>query len=192
VNQSRATTRGVQIALPVGIMLGGIALASAFRRPVAPEALPLSGNREAISFRQPVSPIPGKVILQTLPERVDQPYVETTVERLSPSSPSSLPGMPRSYPGPEWPRSESLENGSASMPASTPADSEPAETRPTRKRFSRPAQKHRIADGDTLSKIAQQYLGDAGRAPAIFEANRGTLSSPDILPIGAELVIPPE
>jgi nucleoid-associated protein YgaU len=49
---------------------------------------------------------------------------------------------------------------------------------------------HKIIDGDTLPALAARYLGDAGRAGEIFEANRNVLASPDILPLGRELRIP--
>lgn len=50
---------------------------------------------------------------------------------------------------------------------------------------------HRVADGDTLSKLAQRYLGAGARYLEIFELNRGTLATPNVLPIGATLRIPP-
>ena len=50
---------------------------------------------------------------------------------------------------------------------------------------------HRIADGDTFERIAQRYWNDASLAEALFAANRDRLSSPDPLPIGIELRIPP-
>jgi nucleoid-associated protein YgaU len=49
---------------------------------------------------------------------------------------------------------------------------------------------HKIADGDTLRGLAERYLGSAARFLEIYEANRGLLSSPEILPIGAALRIP--
>lgn len=49
---------------------------------------------------------------------------------------------------------------------------------------------HRIADGDTLSKLAQRYLGSSQRFLEIFSVNRDRLTSPDVLPIGIELRIP--
>ena len=49
---------------------------------------------------------------------------------------------------------------------------------------------HTIVDGDTLSDLAARYLGGSHRAAEIFEANRGLLASPELLPIGAEIVIP--
>ena len=53
------------------------------------------------------------------------------------------------------------------------------------------ARTHKIVDGDTLPALAQQYLGSAARAREIFDANRNVLSDPELLPIGAELKMPP-
>ena len=47
-----------------------------------------------------------------------------------------------------------------------------------------------VKAGDTLSKIAKQYLGDANAYPAIFEANRDQLSDPDKIKPGQVLKIP--
>jgi LysM repeat protein len=52
-------------------------------------------------------------------------------------------------------------------------------------------QTHRIVDGDTLSKLAGEYLGRADRYLEIYELNRDVLANPDLLPIGSLLKIPP-
>lgn len=49
---------------------------------------------------------------------------------------------------------------------------------------------HKIADGDTLSQLAERYWGDASLAHKLFEANRDVLKSPDLLPLGRVLKIP--
>lgn len=51
---------------------------------------------------------------------------------------------------------------------------------------------HRVVvrSGDTLSAIADQEYGDAGAWQQIYDANRTVLSDPDLLPVGASLVIP--
>lgn len=49
---------------------------------------------------------------------------------------------------------------------------------------------HIVADGDTLMKLAARYLGDAARQIEIFDANRSVLTSPEVLPIGAHLIMP--
>ena len=49
---------------------------------------------------------------------------------------------------------------------------------------------HTVVSGDTLSKIAKTYLGDANRYMEIFNANTGTLSNPDQIKVGQKLTIP--
>ncbi len=51
---------------------------------------------------------------------------------------------------------------------------------------------HRIRDGDTLIKLAQQYLGRGDRYLEIYDTNRNVLTNPDLLPIGVVLKIPPQ
>lgn len=53
------------------------------------------------------------------------------------------------------------------------------------------ARTHRVTDGDSLQALAERYLGSADRYLEIYEANRDVLTSPQLLPIGAELRIPP-
>ncbi|HZZ72176.1 MAG TPA: hypothetical protein VFE24_07975 [Pirellulales bacterium] len=55
-----------------------------------------------------------------------------------------------------------------------------------------PPTPHVVADGDTLSKLAADYLGSASRRLEIFNANRAVLKDPEILPIGVEIMIPPK
>lgn len=47
-----------------------------------------------------------------------------------------------------------------------------------------------VQSGDTLSKIAKQYYGDAGKFMDIFNANTDKLSDPDKIQVGQELIIP--
>jgi nucleoid-associated protein YgaU len=49
---------------------------------------------------------------------------------------------------------------------------------------------HTVAKGDTLSKIAKSYYGDANKYPAIFDANRPMLAHPDKIYPGQVLRIP--
>jgi nucleoid-associated protein YgaU len=53
------------------------------------------------------------------------------------------------------------------------------------------AQMHTVVSGDTLSKIAKKYYGDAGKYPVIFEANKPMLKDPDKIYPGQVLRIPP-
>jgi len=47
-----------------------------------------------------------------------------------------------------------------------------------------------VQSGDTLSKIAKEYYGDANKYMDIFNANTDKLSDPDKIQVGQELVIP--
>lgn len=47
-----------------------------------------------------------------------------------------------------------------------------------------------VASGDNLSEIAQKVYGDGNQWQRIFEANRQTISDPDLIYPGQELVIP--
>jgi nucleoid-associated protein YgaU len=49
---------------------------------------------------------------------------------------------------------------------------------------------HEVKKGETLSKIAQQYYGDASLYPKIFEANKDTLKDPNLIRVGQKLRIP--
>jgi nucleoid-associated protein YgaU len=53
-----------------------------------------------------------------------------------------------------------------------------------------PEKIYTVKAGDTLSKIAQQQLGDAKAYMAIFEANRDQLKDPDKIQPGQVLKIP--
>lgn len=47
-----------------------------------------------------------------------------------------------------------------------------------------------VKSGDTLSKIAKEFYGDANKYMDIFNANTDKLSNPDKIQIGQELHIP--
>ena len=47
-----------------------------------------------------------------------------------------------------------------------------------------------VKSGDTLSKIAKEYLGDASDYMKIFNANKDQLSNPDLIKPGQVLRIP--
>lgn len=49
---------------------------------------------------------------------------------------------------------------------------------------------YKVQSGDTLSKIAKDFYGNANEYNRIFEANRDKLESPDKIRPGQELVIP--
>lgn len=47
-----------------------------------------------------------------------------------------------------------------------------------------------VKKGDTLSRIAEEFYGDAKLYPKIFEANRDVLSDPNKIKPGQKLRIP--
>ena len=47
-----------------------------------------------------------------------------------------------------------------------------------------------VQEGDSLSKIAKQYLGDAMAYPKIFEANREVIKDADLIYPGQKIRIP--
>jgi LysM repeat protein len=47
-----------------------------------------------------------------------------------------------------------------------------------------------VQPGDTLSKIAKEFYGNANEYNRIFEANRNQLTDPNKIKVGQELVIP--
>jgi nucleoid-associated protein YgaU len=53
------------------------------------------------------------------------------------------------------------------------------------------SQWHTVVSGDTLSKIAKKFYGDANKYPVIFEANTPMLKHPDKIYPGQLLRIPP-
>lgn len=50
--------------------------------------------------------------------------------------------------------------------------------------------RHTVKSGESLSKIAKHYYGDAMKYNQIFQANSGVLNNPDVIHPNQELVIP--
>jgi nucleoid-associated protein YgaU len=53
-----------------------------------------------------------------------------------------------------------------------------------------PEQTYTVAAGDSLSKIAKHFYGDANKYMKIFEANKDQLKNPDLIKPGQTLRIP--
>ena len=47
-----------------------------------------------------------------------------------------------------------------------------------------------VVAGDSLSKIAKRYYGDASQWPRMHEANRDQITNPDLIHPGQRLTIP--
>jgi len=54
------------------------------------------------------------------------------------------------------------------------------------------AKYYTVVKGDSLSKIAKEFYGDAMKYPEIFEANKPMLTNPDLIYPGQVLRIPPQ
>ncbi len=52
------------------------------------------------------------------------------------------------------------------------------------------AERYTVQPGDSLSKIARQFYGDAGAYMKIFEANSDQLDDPNKIQVGQKLIIP--
>jgi LysM repeat protein len=52
------------------------------------------------------------------------------------------------------------------------------------------ARTYKVQSGDSLSKIAKEFYGNAAEYNKIFEANRDKLSDPNKIQAGQELIIP--
>ena len=59
-----------------------------------------------------------------------------------------------------------------------------------RRRAASTLQTYTVAKGDSLSKIAKKFYGNANEWRVIFEANRDRISNPDLIQIGQVLKIP--
>jgi hypothetical protein len=53
-----------------------------------------------------------------------------------------------------------------------------------------PAKYYEVVPGDTLSKIAKHFYGDATKYMKIFEANKDQLKDPNTIAVGQRLRIP--
>jgi nucleoid-associated protein YgaU len=53
-----------------------------------------------------------------------------------------------------------------------------------------PAKVYEVVAGDTLSKIAKKYYGDANKYMKIFDANKDQLTDPNKIKVGQKLKIP--
>jgi nucleoid-associated protein YgaU len=170
--------QGLRIVLGTGVLLGGVVLALLFRQAPGDSASLVAGADDPLVLRQRV--VPPAVSPSPLPAPPASP--STNFPAAPPASTSGLDSMPTpprlasSYPG-LVPISGGNLSAVGVLGGVQPSDDLP--------------HTHEIVDGDTLETIALKYLGSADRAREIFEANRSTLSSPDVLPIGIELKIPP-
>jgi nucleoid-associated protein YgaU len=85
-------------------------------------------------------------------------------------------------PRPDFSNVQSGGSSTAPKPTAAPAGPNPTATPASRT--------YTVAAGDSLSKIAKKFYGDANKWKKIFEANRDTVKNPDLIHPGQVLKIP--
>jgi nucleoid-associated protein YgaU len=171
--------RGAKIATAAGVFMAGLAVALLFRHDG-----PRIGAAPPEGFDHLV--LRGRMDLDT----PIAPAVPTTEAVPSPSAGSLAAATPKAADG-----TSRKTAATADRTASSPSTSQPYTGQWPLKEAAalpqKPLRRHRITDGDTLASLAQRYLGSADRANEIFELNRQALPSPELLPIGTEIKLPP-
>jgi len=86
------------------------------------------------------------------------------------------------------PNFSNVQSGGSSTAPSAPSAATPTAAAPA----ATPAapRTYTVVAGDTLSKIAKQFYGDANQWKGIFDANRDILKNPDLIHPGQTLKIP--
>lgn len=75
-------------------------------------------------------------------------------------------------------------------PGGATVQSAPARSAPTAPTPAPTTRTHTVADGDTLTRIARRYYGNAEKWPQILEANRAVIKDVNNLTVGTSLKIP--
>ncbi len=211
-------SRGRKLLIVSLVLAVGFGLAWPFRKTASD--MPLVSQSSLMDFKltAPVQPSARPVQKQPVLVRSPQPHVVAKMTRMSepgvaakgtrptasfdlanhpaiaghlapraispvtPEVPPRNPAVAKSYqPVPVH------RDPSAARPAYRTIESERAFDAQTRDEV-----RHVVQNSDTLEKLAERYLGDAGRALEIFDLNREVLDNPHLLPMGAELRIPDE
>ena len=170
--------RGAKIAFASAVMLFGVAAAFVYRHPSPPPTSTKPARHDQMALRQwrepaELPPLPPVRVVEVSPARSGrvEPRAVLTETKPPPTLPPEYP-LPSNSPLRGW-------EGVPSYQLPEPANSRPA------------LRIHKVADGDTLPLLAERYLGSVERIGEIIEVNRDVLTSPDALPIGIELRIPP-
>jgi len=173
----------VKTAMALCIVLGGVCAALLFRSDPTPSPQGVSSPADPLHIRRGVEDRNAGNSSAATPERASggktAPRGLEAVSVLKPIDDRFAP--------PAW-QDGSFRTEGRAAPGGRPS---PYAVLPSAAFDAPTPRTHRIVDGDTLAGLAERYLGHPSRAGELFEANRGVLSSPELLPIGAELVIPP-
>ncbi len=178
-----------RLAAGLGVIAVGICAAWPFRRlPEQAVVIPFAPAESGIALSADVAlQLPGQPA--SVPEPSDSLSNWGSEPRQSEEpAPTAPPEALSLVPLPTMPdRFQPLQEQRWVAPTRPGVISEP----PAVPMTARSTRRHRIHDGDTLESLALRYLDDEGRSHEIYTANQDVLSDPALLPIGAELVIPP-
>jgi nucleoid-associated protein YgaU len=113
------------------------------------------------------------------------PAAELVVEPLRPSAPSRLADAPPSIPAEVRPLGGGTGRGLADAAAAAPTPARSTAPVPTERI-------HRVAEGESLSRIAERIYGDRELWKALAAYNTDRLPNPNVLKTGLVLRIPPK
>jgi len=127
------------------------------------------------------APLPVHVSPPPPPQMLPPPALELT---------TPAPGLPPHYRSALHAPPPPLLDGQAAPPLALGWTARQPIDRPLTPAHRGPPRIYIVRDGDDLTSIAARLYGHPAAAAAIWEANRGVLRDPRILPIGAALVLP--
>jgi phage tail protein X len=104
---------------------------------------------------------------------------------------AAAPGLPAHYRSTVETPPPPLLDGQAAPPLAVGWTTRQPPARPAPAVGTEPVRIYIVRDGDDLTAIATRFYGHPAAAAAIWQANRGLLRDPAVLPIGAALVLPP-
>lgn len=178
----------------VGIMLAGLCAAWPFRRTLLelePEAgLPAAADR-------PREPSLEPTILASQRDVIDEPSPAATgasdsSHAIGPllSRPKPTAFRPNGRRVPELAGDFELPRTVTDIPDPRSAVLSEESTSPAFPSVEQPLRTYRIRKHDTLESIAERFLGSPQHADRILAVNQGVILAPQILPVGAEILIP--
>jgi len=185
----------MRISIVLGVLALAIVAALPFRRPAEPLIPQRLDDEVALSRRAKGSSDNWSHRIETLTARPLPLHVPANAigMEIDSEKPVELPDLPPQYQRAFSPVGALL-NPSAEINEDTLAQNDagvaPHLLESGAVESENVARTHKIVDGDTLTTLAEKYLGNSQRWPELFEHNRGVLKSPDLLPIGRELQIP--
>ncbi len=126
------------------------------------------------------------------PERTTPAVAVGNPQPYGAAVPSPAPGIAPARPATGAAEPNAVASASAqATPAPAVAAVQPQQPTPAPvAAAAKPARTHKVAEGETLSDIADHYYGTSDQWTKIYRANRSALKDPDKIYPGMELVIP--